>query len=387
MLNKIIHNGFFKMLNNLEYGQLELTTPDGKIHLFKGRKKGVSSKFKLFEWDVIKNLSTKGDIGLAEDYRDGRWETDNLTNLFKFSLQNYSPLKQYIQGNGIFKIISKLSYLTKRNTVKGSKNNIHAHYDLGNDFYDLWLDSTMSYSSALFINNNEDLAIAQNDKYDRILNRLGNDPKQILEIGCGWGGFAERAVQTKDHKVKGITLSTEQLDFSKAKLPADKTEIILEDYRHTKGTFDAIVSIEMFEAVGEKYWPVYFKRIAELLKKDGKAVIQTITINDDGFEEYRKSGDMIRSFIFPGGMLPSKSRFYSEAEKAGLKVTNSFSFGQDYAKTLDIWLGKFDDNLDAIKKMGFDDNFIRLWRLYLASCSASFTTEHTDVMQVELQHA
>ena len=387
MFSKIIHNAFFRILSNLEYGRLELITPEGKKHYFEGKKPGPHGTFRIFEWNVIENLSTKGDIGFAEDYRDGRWDTDNLTALLKFGLKNYNTLKSYIQGRTFFKAISKLSYLAKRNTLTGSKKNIQAHYDLGNNFYKLWLDSSMTYSSALFLNDNETLEEAQRNKYDRILSRIDKDISNILEIGCGWGGFAERAIQTKEHSVKGVTLSKEQLIYAKERVSDSRAEFLLEDYRHVTGQYDAIVSIEMFEAVGEKYWPIYFKRISELLKKNGTAHIQTITICDDAFEEYRTSGDMIRSFIFPGGMLPSKKRFYEEAHNAGLEISNIYSFGQDYAKTLSLWLDEFDAQIDHVKAMGFDDNFIRLWRFYLASCTAGFTAERTDVIQVELKHA
>lgn len=387
MLKKYTTEKFFRLLENIEYGGLELVTPEGRQYVFQGRKPGPVGHLELRSWNVINNLSARGDIGLAEDYRDGRWETRNLTDFLNFGLQNYHALKSYIQGSGIFKTIAMLSYLMRLNTPSGSRRNIHAHYDLGNDFYSLWLDPSMTYSSAIFQQKGESLLQAQHNKYDRILEILGEKPQRILEIGCGWGGFATRAVHRNDHHLTGLTLSQEQLSYARSRLPERQAAFLLQDYRHADGQYDSIVSIEMFEAVGEKYWPVYFRRIAELLKPGGRAVIQTITIRDDAFEDYRKSGDMIRSFIFPGGMLPSKSRFAEEAARAGLKIKDQYSFGQDYAHTLDIWLKDFDAAHHDIKSLGFDDHFMRLWRFYLAGCSAGFRTKRTDVMQVELCHA
>ena len=276
-----------------------------------------------------------------------------------------------------------LSYLLRLNSVKGSKKNIHAHYDLGNDFYKLWLDPSMTYSSGIFKNSNDTLEQSQYNKYDRILDCLGEDKGSLLEVGCGWGGFAERAQTRGDFDVRGVTLSEEQHDYARDRLGA-KADIVLEDYRHQNGTFDNIVSIEMFEAVGERYWPTYFNKIGSLLSKNGKAVIQTITMNDKDFPRYRQGGDFIRSYIFPGGMLPSPSRFEREVQKAGMQTGNTFYFGQDYARTLESWLHVFDQKKDEVIALGFDEGFIRLWRFYLAACIAGFRTGRTDVMQVEL---
>ncbi|TVQ81955.1 MAG: class I SAM-dependent methyltransferase [Micavibrio sp.] len=386
MLKKFVTDNFFRLMEKIEYGGLEVVTPDGRKYVFQGKKPGPVGHLELRSWNVISNMSARGDIGLAEDYRDGRWETRNLADFLNFGLQNYPVLKNYIQGSGVFRTVATLSYLTRLNTLSGSRRNIHAHYDLGNEFYRLWLDSSMTYSSALFKGKGEDIRAAQQNKYDRILDAIGDRPQEILEIGCGWGGFAERAVMRRNHRVTGLTLSQEQLSYARQRMPDGQASFLLQDYRHAGGKYDSIVSIEMFEAVGEKYWPVYFQRIAELLKPGGRAVIQTITIREDAFEDYRKSGDMIRSFIFPGGMLPSKSRFAQEAARAGLKVQNPHCFGQDYARTLEIWLQNFDAARKEVKALGFDDHFIRLWRFYLAGCIAGFRTARTDVMQVELCH-
>lgn len=386
MLAKKITNHFLSSLDRLEYGSFELITPDGKNYSFQGKNPGVTGKLQLHTWSVLSNMAAKGDIGLAEDYRAGLWETGNLEDLLTLGLQNEQVISQYVFGNLLSKIKSRLAYLMRMNTLKGSKKNIHAHYDLGNAFYQLWLDPTMTYSSALFNTPQESLEQGQWNKYDRILDILGPEKGDILEIGCGWGGFAERAVSRGHTSVKGITLSEEQHAYARKRL-AGQADIVIEDYRHQKGLFDYIVSIEMFEAVGEKYWPVYFKKVASLLKKEGKAVIQTITIHDQLFEQYRQGGDAIRSFIFPGGMLPSPSRFKEEAAKAGLKATNQFDFGLDYALTLQRWLKTFDEKKSEIIAMGFDEGFIRLWRFYLASCIAGFRTGRANVMQIELSHA
>lgn len=386
MLAQIASDQLFKRLDHLDTGTLKLTTPDGKTRVFEGRNPGESAAIELRDWRVVSNMVRKGDIGFAEDYRAGNWETDNLTALTTLGLVNRRALDRLVTGSSFSRMTAMLSYLLKLNSLKGSKKNIHAHYDLGNNFYKLWLDSTMTYSAAIYKNKDESLKDAQHNKYDRIIDCLEKDSGSILEVGCGWGGFAERAQDKGDFSIKGVTLSEEQHEYATDRL-GDKANIALEDYRHQEGKFDNIVSIEMFEAVGERYWPTYFSKIGDLLSKNGKAVIQTITMNEKDFPRYRKGGDFIRSFIFPGGMLPSPSRFKEEANKAGLKADIPYFFGEDYASTLEQWLRDFDTKTTEVKALGFDDGFIRLWRLYLAACIAGFRTGRTDVMQVELSHA
>lgn len=386
MYSKALTDQIFKRLDNLESGQLTVVTPDGKERSFAGRQSGEHAKIILKDWDVLPNMIRKGDIGIAEDYRAGRWETDNLVGLSILGLLNRQALDQFLVGSKFSRTISMLSYLSRLNTLSGSRKNIHAHYDLGNTFYKLWLDPSMTYSSAIYKDGNEDLLTAQHNKYDRILDCLETDKGSILEIGCGWGGFVERALGRGDYDVKGVTLSNEQHDYARARL-GQNANIALEDYRHQEGKYEHIVSIEMFEAVGERFWPTYFGKVGALLKREGKAVIQTITMNDKDFPRYRNGGDFIRSYIFPGGMLPSPSAFGQAARKAGLKTNNEFFFGPDYARTLQQWLDNFDAKRDEINAMGFDDGFIRLWRFYLAACIAGFKTGRTNVMQVELRHA
>jgi len=377
---------FLKKLDALEYGRFELVTPDGRKRVFEGRQPGPAACLSLHDWRVVANLAVRGDIGFAEDYKAGLWETACLPDLLSLAMENDRVIDGYIFGSGGMQIMARLSQLLRLNTLSGSRRNISAHYDLGNDFYNLWLDPSMTYSSAIFGHAGENLQSAQMRKYDRIIDRLSPASGRILEIGCGWGGFAARAAERCDSYIKGVTLSEKQRSYATARL-GGKADIALEDYRHQEGTFDHIVSIEMFEAVGERYWPVYFDKLSSLLRRGGKAVIQTITIDDNRFEKYRQSGDFIRSYIFPGGMLPSPSRFKAEAESAGFVMTDRFDFGKDYATTLERWLETFDARRADIAALGYDEGFMRMWRFYLAACIAGFRTGRTDVMQVELQHA
>lgn len=386
MLAKIASDKLFKRLDTIDTGTLSLTTPDGKTRVFEGKNPGETADIELHDWSVVTNIIRKGDVGFAEDYRAGNWKTDDLTALTTLGLNNRAALNRLVMGGNFSRTISMLSYLLKLNSVKGSKKNIHAHYDLGNDFYKLWLDPSMTYSSAIYKNETDNLESAQHNKYDRILDCMEQDSGSLLEVGCGWGGFAERAQDRGDFDIRGVTLSEEQHAYANNRL-GKKADIVLEDYRHQDGKFDNIVSIEMFEAVGEKYWPTYFNKIGSLLSEKGKAVIQTITIHEGDFENYRRGGDFIRSYIFPGGMLPSVPRFRDEVVKAGMTSGNEFYFGQDYARTLEAWLKTFDEKKEDVKALGFDDGFIRLWRFYLAACVAGFRTGRTDVMQVELSHA
>ncbi len=391
MFDQFIFKKILKRLDKLKFGSLRVQTPDNKIYEFQGEIPGHAADIVIKDWRVLGNLMAKGDIGFAEDYSAGYWETSDLISLLTVSIQNRPILDPFFNADYMHRFFYHLSYFFKRNSVQGSRKNIMAHYDLGNDFYKLWLDETMTYSSALFqdmtSNPDEPLAIAQNRKYDRIIDKLDSNSGSILEIGCGWGGFADQAItRSKDYQIKGITLSDEQHSFATERLK-NNASIVLEDYRHQEGQYDHIVSIEMFEAVGEQYWPTYFSKMKNLLREGGKAVVQTITIEDQSFDRYRKDTDFLRTYIFPGGLLPSPSRFNKEVKKAGLQTVKSFEFGQDYAHTLAIWLKNFDGVYDRVKGMGFEDDFIRLWRFYLAGCSAAFKTGYTNVRQVEICHA
>ncbi|AUH66386.1 class I SAM-dependent methyltransferase [Paracoccus zhejiangensis] len=385
MFDQRIRSQFLRSLDGIRAGQLRLTTPDGAERVFAGAVQGPAAALTIHDWRMVPALAAKGDIGLTEAYRDGWCDTPDLTALLTFGLMNEDALEHYIYGKPLQALALRLLYLLNRNTRSGSRRNIAAHYDLGNEFYGLWLDETMTYSSALFAAG-DDLAAAQHRKYDRIIDGLSGRSGRLLEIGCGWGGFAERALERGDFAPKGLTLSAEQAAYARARL-GQGAEIALQDYRDEKCRFEHIVSIEMFEAVGERFWPVYFGKLADALTRQGRAMIQTITVADPYFDRYRSGGDMIRSFIFPGGMLPSPLRFQSEAERAGLRVDDAFGFGRDYARTLAHWLDRFEARYTEVRAMGFDEAFIRVWRFYLSACIASFSVGRTDVLQYRLAHA
>jgi cyclopropane-fatty-acyl-phospholipid synthase len=385
MFDRQIQDEFLRSLSRISHGSLRLLTPDGHEHGFVGTSPGPAAVMQINDWRTVPALAAKGDIGLTEAYRDGWVDSPDLTALLTFGLMNEAALDRYIYGKPLQALAMRALYLLNRNTRGGSRRNIAAHYDLGNEFYRLWLDETMTYSSAIFAPG-DDLAGAQRRKYDRILDGLDGGSGRLLEIGCGWGGFAERAIQRGDFAAKGLTLSAEQAAFARDRL-GPSAQIALQDYRDERGRFDHIVSIEMFEAVGERFWPVYFAKLREVLAEKGRAMIQTITVADRYFDRYRKGGDMVRSFIFPGGMLPSPTRFQAEASRAGLRIEDDFAFGRDYAQTLTHWLDRFDARRAEVMAMGFDLAFIRVWRFYLAACAASFGVGRTDVIQYRLAHA
>ncbi|MCE2706416.1 MAG: cyclopropane-fatty-acyl-phospholipid synthase family protein [Proteobacteria bacterium] len=386
MFDNYLRKQLIMSLNKVKYGTLQITLPDGVTMQFMGDLPGGVADIHLSDWRVVANATIKGDVGFAADYRDGFWSTSNLEMLIRFGMENDKLFSHYGNGNIIFKQFSKLLYLTKRNSLKGSQKNIQQHYDLGNDFYQLWLDKSMTYSSAIFRDNCQDLTLAQYHKYERLLAKIDKPNAKILEIGCGWGGFAERAL-LKGHSLKGITLSNEQATYAQKRLGECNAEIVIEDYRVQSGTYDYIVSIEMFEAVGIRFWPVYFNKLKQLLKPGGKILLQTITIADDIFNHYTKNADMIRTFIFPGGMLPCEKELGRQFKQNGLVCKDVYRFGGDYSSTLQRWLHSFDNAYNQIKNLGFDDGFIRLWRFYLAASSAGFALGRINVIQFELEHA
>lgn len=382
----LIIRRWYEALGRLRHGTLNFVTPEGERMTFKGTETGPEAEFAITEWDVIRRMVARGDIAMGEDFIAQKWTTDNIEQLFSLFLLNMKELEGFANGNFINRAaLSLYNHLVRRNSPRGSRENIMAHYDVGNAFYALWLDKTMTYSSALFGDASTSLEQAQRNKYQRILSKAEIDNASILEVGCGWGGFAEEAVQA-NHQLTGLTISPAQHDFAKARLNGS-ADIRMQDYRDVRGTFDMIVSIEMFEAVGERYWPTYFTMLQERLKHGGKAVVQTITIRDELFEDYRSCSDFIRHYVFPGGMLPSKQRFRDEASRAGMKCVEAFAFGQDYAATLRQWGTRFDAARTQIKAMGYSDAFIRNWQYYLGMCAAAFSVGRTDVVQMELVHA
>ena len=382
----LVEKAWRRALARLDTGTLEFVAPNGEVTLARGARPGPDARFAIQGWDVLRRILARGDIGLGEEYIAGSWSTDSVEKLVSVFLLNLDHFADFSDGN----LFNRLGFvihnaMVRRNSVAGSARNIKAHYDVGNDFYKLWLDPSMTYSSALYQDTDE-LFRAQQNKYERILSKFSEGKAEVLEIGCGWGGFAERA-GADGHKVTGLTISPAQHAFASERLKNTAAEIRLEDYRHSKGRFDNIVSIEMFEAVGEHYWPAYFHTVAERLKRGGRAIIQTITIADEYFPGYRTRSDFIRHYVFPGGMLPSLARFREEAEKAGLKFAGAFGFGKDYARTLREWLTRMQGAESAIKALGHDEHFLRNWEFYLGICAATFAVARTDVVQVELVNA
>jgi cyclopropane-fatty-acyl-phospholipid synthase len=380
-----IKKRWFVALEKLEYGTLTFVTPEGDSHHYRGHQPGPDAQFIVKDWRVLSRMIARGDIGLGEDYIDGKWDSADIEKLIALFLMNLEHLEAFAHGNWINRRVFALyNYVVRRNSRRGSRSNIKAHYDVGNPFYRLWLDETMTYSSALFAGT-DDLAEAQRNKYRRILGKVDVPEANILEIGCGWGGFAEEATRA-GHQLTGLTISPSQHAFARERL-GKAADIRLQDYRDTRGVFDMIVSIEMFEAVGMKYWSDYFSTIRKTLRRGGRAVIQTITVRDENFVDYTRCSDFIRHYVFPGGMLPSVASFKETAAREGLTTREVFSFGQDYARTLREWLTRFESRREEILGMGYSEGFIRNWRFYLAICAAAFSVGRTDVVQVELAHA
>ena len=373
----------FDMLEGLRGGRLEIRLPDGASRLFGEGEHGVT--LQVHDEALFRQVLARGDIGLAEAYLDGAWDSSDVTGLLSLLASNRQVLKKAVYGSWRKLLAARVRHWLNGNSRAGSKRNIMAHYDLGNEFYKLWLDPSMSYSSALYrAVDDGDLETAQRAKYRRILRRLRADVGQrVLEIGCGWGGFAELAVG-EGLQVTGLTLSPAQLAWAKQRVPA--ADLRLQDYRDTCEQFDHVVSIEMFEAVGERWWPAYFRTVARALKPGGRAVIQSITIRDDLFAQYRRGTDFIQQYVFPGGMLPSPAAFRAAAARQGLVVRGEYAFGHDYARTLAEWRHAFEANWPQIAELGFDEHFRRLWRLYLCYCEAGFLAGNIDVVQFELSH-
>lgn len=365
-------------------GHLKVVTPEGQTHDFTGATQGPSGTIIVHDWRAVSAAMARGDIGFGEAHMAGWWDSPDLEALVAVLLRNFEDLGRLAWGTPLNRAYAVIrDRVVRRNSVTGARRNIMAHYDLGNAFYSLWLDPSMSYSSALYRDETAELGEAQQAKYGRILDRLGDARSRVLEIGCGWGGFIEAALE-RNKSVTGLTISDEQFRFARERT-AGQADVRLEDYRACQGRFDAIVSIEMFEAVGERYWPAYFRTLSSRLAPGGAAIIQTISIAEKLFPGYRTSSDFIRHHIFPGGMLPTLSRFKNEAQRAGLACRDVFSFGASYAQTLRDWLARFDAALPDVRALGFDEAFIRGWRLYLAICAAGFANGRINVHQIELE--
>jgi cyclopropane-fatty-acyl-phospholipid synthase len=379
-----------RVLERLSKGSLVVAFPDGSVRRYTGRESGTSAMLSIHDYRFAGAVLRGAEIGLAEAYRDGWCSTPDLTKLLTLASENEAALNRIFYSKPLVNWAYRVVHWRRSNSRRGSRKNIAAHYDLSNDFYGLWLDPTMTYSSALFDGDDAgDLNVAQDAKYQRIIDRLGiNHTHHVLEIGCGWGGFAEYTARHVGAKVTGITISQAQLDYGRARIKGagldDQVELNFCDYRDVVGEFDRIVSIEMFEAVGERFWPAYFGVVAARLKSQGRALVQTITIADEMFTRYRRRVDFIQRYIFPGGMLPSPSRFAADAARAGLAVFAQHNFGYDYAETLRRWHRQFTQKSTELERLGFDRAFQRLWQFYFCYCEAGFDAGRTDVMQIEL---
>ena len=379
------------LLGRLKVGTLELSTPEGAVLRY-GSGQAPVSRITIKNWDALSNTLKSGDIGFAESYMADLWRSDDLAGLLRLFIANRKAIEDVIYGHWLGRLSYRIKHLLNRNTRKNSKKNIHAHYDLGNSFYEIWLDALMNYSSALFEgNHNKPLQDAQLSKVARALRMVDIKPgARLLEIGCGWGALAQMASETFGAKVTGVTLSVEQLEFAQKRMKTcgqeNSTDLRLEDYRDIKDApFDAICSIEMFEAVGHEYWDSYFESISKLLKPGARACIQSIVIDESLFERYLHSTDFIQQYIFPGGCLPSASEFRKRAAQAGLEVVDELCFGPDYAETLRRWRSDFMRRVNEILSIGFDDRFVKLWEFYLAYCEAAFDESNIDVIQFTLR--
>jgi cyclopropane-fatty-acyl-phospholipid synthase len=385
----------FSLLGRLSVGQLDVQWPDGTMQRFGSSDRGgPHGAIRLLNWNVCGAALRSGDIGFAESFIAGDWHTPDLTALLRVFVANRGAIEDVFYGSWWGALLYRVKHLLNRNSRRGSKKNIHAHYDLGNAFYELWLDETMNYSSAWFDGDRtRALPQAQRAKVRRALDECGLQPGQrLLEIGCGWGAVAEAAARERGAQVVGVTLSSEQLAWARERMAAagvaERADLRLQDYRDIADSpFDAVVSIEMFEAVGREYWPGFFATLRDKLKPGGRACIQTITIRDDLFERYVAGTDFIQQYIFPGGLLPSPSEFRKAARAAGLDVVNEIAFGADYAETLRRWRERFLSEEARVRRTGFDTRFVRTWEFYLAYCEAAFAEGNTDVMQFTLRRA
>ena len=389
-------NIFKKYLNyklqNLKWGEIKINFKNSYEKIFKAKEGNLSSDIFIKDSSFFKDLLFKGELGFAESYINNKWETSNLTNLLKILLRNQQIKKSNWADNFFSTFVEKIKFFLKSNSIKQAKKNIHYHYDLGNKFYSLWLDSTMTYSSGIFLNESDDLFTSQNNKYDNIIKNLDiKSSDVILEVGSGWGGFIKRNYATTKSQIEGLTISEQQFSYVEELIKNNNlnsnVKILLKDYRKLDSLnfYDKIVSIEMFEAVGKKYWDIYFKTLNKVLKKNGKACFQIITINDDEYSNYINQVDFIQKYIFPGGVLPSKKILYKLFKENNFELYEEKSFGKDYAKTLRIWKERFNKSWNDISKIGFDEEFKNLWNYYLSYCETGFDTEHTDVSQFYLR--
>ncbi|MEM8988149.1 MAG: cyclopropane-fatty-acyl-phospholipid synthase family protein [Pseudomonadota bacterium] len=382
-----------RIAGHIQWGTMIVALPDGRVFKFEGREKPEEVGVLLIkDWRFARKMILGGTIGLYEAFEKDMWDSPDIAQFLRVGAANAEVMQGYFLGNVFVRQLNNLFHTLNKNTKNGSRRNIMAHYDLGNSFYKLWLDPTMTYSSAKFAHPGQDLADAQTNKYRALAESIDLKPgERVLEIGSGWGGFAEYAAREVGASVTGITISKEQYDFAQERMFREglneKVEIRLQDYRDVDEQFDKAASIEMFEAVGKEFWPIYFHKLRDSLKPGGVAGLQIITIADDIFPYYEKASDFIQRYIFPGGMLPSPGILRDQVQAAGLSWRREDSFGLDYADTLNAWHKSFLAAWDDIREMGFDDRFKKLWRYYLAYCEAGFRGGTTDVAQVAVARA
>ncbi len=368
-----------KEFEKISWGKLKYNIGNIFEKKYIGKTGNLESNIIINDYSAFKDLVLRGDLGFAESYVAKKWDTSNLNNLLKILLKNQQLRKQNWKPNFYNKVIESVNFILKKNTINQAKKNISFHYDLGNDFYKEWLDSTMTYSSALYKNKNISLQEAQEQKYDSIIENLNiNSSKQVCEIGCGWGGFINRIKKKYQYiNIDGYTISKNQYDYTKSM----HNKVFFEDYRKIEKKYNNAVSIEMFEAVGKKYWNKYFQKLNSLLSKDGTACLQIITINENSFSKYLNNVDFIQKYIFPGGMLPTKNILGRLLKDNGFKLYHKISFGYDYSRTLLEWKNNFNYAWPKLKQLSFDDKFKRLWNYYLDYCETGFSLDHTDVTQ------
>ena len=380
---------FVGLCNRLRKGRLTIEDPRGSLQVFHGSEPGPYGQLRVRRQRFYQRVLLGGDIGFAEAFMDGDCDCDDLTGLIHLAAANEGILGRILVGHPVLRFGLRLAHLLRPNSKRGSKRNIARHYDLGNDFYGAWLDRTMTYSAGLFREPGWDLAQAQHEKYRRIAERAGLESHHhVLEIGCGWGGFAEYAAREIGCRVTAITISKAQYDFARRRIASaghsEQVDVRFQDYRDLTGQFDRIVSIEMLEAVGENYWPAYFGAVRARLKPGGRAALQVITIDDTAFHGYRRQADFIQQYIFPGGMLPSRGALQDQANAASLDWLEDQGYGEDYAHTLSLWRRRFDEAWDRLASLGFDRRFRRMWTYYLAYSEAGFRAGRIDVLQLTL---
>ncbi len=378
------------MMEGMRAGRLDIRLEDGRVFRCEGQHPGPVAEIVIHHPDVFSRLIREGDLGFCDSYLDGWWSSPDLQAFMDLIHDQQESVYDGFPGQSLVRALEKFRFWLQSNTKRQAKKNISYHYDLGNDFYGLWLDETMTYSSAIFKNGQEDLAAAQTQKYASMVDRMGVKPgDHVLEIGCGWGGFAEYAAKERGLKVTGLTISKEQLAYAQKRIEdaglSDQVTLKLQDYRDETGTYDGVASIEMFEAVGEKYWPDYFKTVRNCLKPGAAATLQIILIEDKRWDTYRKGVDFIQKYIFPGGMLPSPRVLREEVESAGLHVKETFEFGESYSQTLRRWHEDFNARWDQVAELGFDDRFRRMWNFYLTSCAGAFRGGICDVTQMTIE--